>query len=88
MFDMRTTLTLEDDVAASLKRLSRESGRSFKQVVNDVLRRGLSTPEPSRVPTRRFRVRPFRSPFRPGVDPEKLNQLLDELEARESANRP
>jgi hypothetical protein len=26
----------------------------------------------------------FRSAFRPGVDPERLNQLADELEARDA----
>ena len=34
-------MTLDDDVAAKLKADARRSGRSFKEVVNDVLRRGL-----------------------------------------------
>jgi hypothetical protein len=38
---MRTTLTLDDDVAAHLQRLARETGRPFKQIVNDALRAGL-----------------------------------------------
>jgi len=38
---MRTTLTLEDDVAVRLERLRGERGESFKAVVNDTLRRGL-----------------------------------------------
>ena len=38
---MRTTLTLEDDVAAALERLRRARDASLKDVVNDVLRRGL-----------------------------------------------
>ena len=38
---MRTTLTLEDDVAARLKRLERKSRRSFKELVNAALREGL-----------------------------------------------
>lgn len=38
---MRTTLTLEDDVAVRLERLKDERGESFKAVVNDTLRRGL-----------------------------------------------
>ncbi|WP_290649174.1 hypothetical protein [Aquisalimonas sp.] len=36
---MRTTLTIDDDVAARLKRLSR--GRSLKKVTNHALRLGL-----------------------------------------------
>ena len=38
---MRTTLTLEDDVAARLQAEARRTGRSFKAVVNDHLRRSL-----------------------------------------------
>lgn len=40
---MRTTLTVEDDVATALKREVRKSGRTFKDTVNDVLRRGLNS---------------------------------------------
>ena len=39
---MRTTLTLDDDVAAALKRLRRARNASLKDIVNDALRRGLS----------------------------------------------
>jgi predicted CopG family antitoxin len=38
---MRTTLTIDDDVAAELERLRREHDSSLKDLVNDVLRRGL-----------------------------------------------
>ncbi len=40
---MRTTLTLEDDVAAALRAMSRERQVAWKQVVNEVLRRGLAS---------------------------------------------
>ena len=39
---MRTTLTLDDDVAAALERLRRSRDASLKDIVNDALRRGLS----------------------------------------------
>lgn len=39
---MRTTLTLDDDVAAKLKAESRRTGRPFRDVVNETLRRGLA----------------------------------------------
>jgi hypothetical protein len=78
---MRTTFTLDDDIAERLKDLARRERVSFRRVVNETLRRGLSAQEPrGRRP--RFRVEPFRSAFRPGVDPLRLNQLGDELEAR------
>src|SRR5437867_5632762 len=43
--DVRTTLTLDDDVAARLKALVRIGGPSFRTVVNEVLRAGLSAIE-------------------------------------------
>ena len=38
---MRTTLTLDDDVAAALERLRKGRDASLKQLVNEALRRGL-----------------------------------------------
>lgn len=38
---MRTTLTIDDDVAATLERLRQSEGKSLKQLINQVLRRGL-----------------------------------------------
>jgi hypothetical protein len=38
---MRTTITLEDDVAASLRRLGKRRGVKFKALVNEVLREGI-----------------------------------------------
>jgi hypothetical protein len=56
---MRTTLTIDDDVAVELERLRRDRDGSLKEVVNDALRRGLrdmSTPPRRRKP---FRTQPF-----------------------------
>ncbi len=78
---MRTTLTLDDDVADRLKRLAEQRRIPFRQVVNELLRRALSGQGPRRRPEP-FQVETFTSPFRPGVDPLKLNELADELEAR------
>jgi hypothetical protein len=38
---MRTTLTLEDDVAQAARSLSRASGKSLGAVVSELMRRGL-----------------------------------------------
>ena len=38
---MRTTLTIDDDIAASLERLRRSQRLSLKQLINEALRRGL-----------------------------------------------
>ena len=79
---MRTTLRLDDDLLARLKQLALRRGTSLRDVVNATVRRGLSAPEPGGKKRRRFRVKPFHSRFRAGVDPEKLNQLTDDLEVR------
>ena len=79
---MRTTLTLDDDLAARLKERAGRQNISFKQAVNDAIRRGLMKPDriaESRPP---FRVRTFTSDFQPGVDPLRLNQLVDDLEVK------
>jgi hypothetical protein len=51
---VRTTLTLDDDVAALLKRLAAKEKGSFKDVVNQALRRGLTmtAAQPQRTPFR------------------------------------
>lgn len=77
---MRTTLTIDDDLAAALKMSARRSGRTFKSIVNEAIRRGLSTGEKPAHARERFRVLSAPRGFLPGVDPLKLNQLVDELE--------
>ena len=56
---MRTTLTIDDDVAAELERLRQARKASLKEIVNEVLRQGLeqmTTPPKKRKP---FRTRPM-----------------------------
>lgn len=54
---MRTTLTLDDDVAVKLKAAAKD--RPFKVVVNEVLRAGLSALEKRARPRRPYRTRGF-----------------------------
>ena len=78
---MRTTLTLDNDIADYLREQSRLHDKTFKQVVNETLRRGMS-PDADREPRKPFKVRAFPGGFAPGVDPNNpkdfLNQLDDE----------
>ena len=76
---MRTTLTLDDDLARALKQRAKLLDQPFKQVVNDTLRRGLS-PASGEARSRPFRVRPISSPYAPGVDPLRLKELVNELD--------
>jgi hypothetical protein len=76
---MRTTLTLDRDVAEQLEKEMRRTGRGLKATVNEALRRGLGAGRGQvRVP--RFRVQPHGFGPRPGVDLDRMNQLADELE--------
>ena len=55
---MRTTLTLDDDVAVHVRQLMRERGTGFEETLNDLLRRGLRSSDP---------LEPYESPqFRSG----------------------
>lgn len=64
---MRTTLTLDDDLAAALKERAFKSGNSFKQVVNSVLRMGLAAKD-------RPRKQPYKlSPVSMGWPKSPLN---------------
>jgi hypothetical protein len=81
---VRTTLTLDPDVAERLAGEIRRTGKSLKTAVNDALRVGLGLAG-KRPRGPRFEVEPHAFGLRPGVDPDRLNQLVDELEAEETA---
>ena len=78
---MRTTLTLDDELAHELRKIARQTDQSFKEVVNAALRRGLSQGEKPEAPLPPFRVKPKSCGFRTGVDIYRLNQVNDEIEA-------
>lgn len=83
---MRTTLTIDDDLAGLLQRRARETGASFKETVNRTLRAGLGEAVASKkrkapkTQTHSFGVRP-------GIDLDKIGQLADELEDEERARK-
>jgi len=77
---VRTTITLDDDVAVKLRSLSRRTGRAFRDVVNDVLRRGLARPPATAART------PFRvvardlGALRPGLNLDNIAELVERVE--------
>jgi hypothetical protein len=83
---MRTTLTLDRDVAERIRAEMRRNGQGLKAVVNHALRIGLGL-SAKRTRPPRFEVRPHAFGFKPGIDLDRLNQLVDELEAEEGARR-
>jgi hypothetical protein len=83
---MRTTLTLDSDVAERLASETRRTGKSLKALVNDAIRLGLGLTGKQAKPPR-FSVEPHAFGLRPGIDPDRLNQLIDELEVDDAARR-
>ena len=81
---MRTTITLDPDVYEKIRDRMRESRRGLKEVINQALRAGLR-PNGRAVDAGRFVVEPHPCSFKVGVDPDKLNQLVDELEVEDSS---
>jgi len=79
---MRTTITLEDDVAARLQTKARKSGKSFKDVVNDTLRIGLAAE------STRKQLAPFAIDERHlirlkrGPNYDKVEEVFDSLDSR------
>ena len=73
---MRTTLTLDPDVAEYLRKAVAKGDRSFKQVVNAALRRGLKAAE-TQAPKKRFVQRTWNGGEMPPWDQIK-EMLLEE----------
>ena len=80
---MRTTLTIDDDLAVILQSKAAQRGVAFKQVVNSLIRAGLGATEGSLPKRKPVKVTGRALGMRPGYDPDKMNQLVDELEAEE-----
>jgi hypothetical protein len=76
---MRTTLTLEKDLAQALREEVRRTGRPLKRIVNDTLRAGLAA---RRAPSaRRYRLAPVAlGGVAPGIDLDKALRLAEALE--------
>lgn len=83
MSNMRTTLTLERDVALRVREKMRRTGKGLKPVINEALRLGLGMEgKPARPP--RFQVRPHAFGFKPAIDLDRINQLVAELQSTDA----
>ncbi|ETW95457.1 MAG: hypothetical protein ETSY1_30570 [Candidatus Entotheonella factor] len=77
---MRTTVTIDPDVHQLLQDAMQRSHQSFQETLNEALRRGLADMVPH-VDEHPFQVNARSLGLRAGIDPARLNQLNDELEA-------
>jgi hypothetical protein len=71
---VRTTLTLDDDVAAKLEAEARRTGLSFKETLNTMLRIGLAAKR-GRLPRPPFKIKPL------PLEPRDANLTFDNIEA-------
>jgi len=76
---VRTTLTLDEDIVAKLRSETRKTGKPFKQVVNETLREGfLARRKNEDLPPFRVKARPLG--LRPGLNYDKISELIEEAE--------
>jgi hypothetical protein len=75
---VRTTLSLDDDIAKLLRQEMRRSGSSFKEAVNHFLRLGLTAS--SQPPRKPFVVEPWSMGLPEGLSYDNIDELLEALE--------
>lgn len=78
---MRTTVTLSDDVAASLEKLRRERGLGLSEVVNELIRAGLM----NRGAERRVEFPTYDMGI--GIDVRNVGEAIEAIEA-DDGQRP
>ena len=77
---MRTTITLDEDVSEKLQaEMRRSRTNSFKETVNDVLRRGLLVRR-ELAAAKPFKVRAHRFGNKAGLNYDNVGELLEQLE--------
>lgn len=82
---MRTTITIDEDIAIRLTELQKSKGISFKKAVNQLLRNGLTVEEKS------LKLKPFKIKARPlgkaakDFNLDKISETLDKLDEMEGA---
>lgn len=80
---MRTTLTLDKDVAERAKKVVAKLGKPFKQVVNEALRLGLQQIEhPPK--TKPYRYKPHNMGLRPGLNLDNIQEVIAQIEGDEA----
>lgn len=73
---IRTTVALDDDVLERVKAESRARGASFRETLNELLRRALA-PQVSNAGGRRFRIKARHMGYRPGLNYDCTEALIE-----------
>lgn len=80
---MRTTLTLDEDVAQKTKELALKLKKPFKVVLNEALRRGLDQVEKPQK-SHRYRTVPHEMGLREGYSLDNIQELISQAEGEDS----
>jgi hypothetical protein len=76
---VRTTLTIDDDIAVLVKQEVRRSGDSLKGTVNTLLRLGLTAGR-NLQPRKHFVIKPRKMGLPPGLSYDSIPDLLEAIE--------
>lgn len=84
---MRTTVRIDDDLASRLRELCEETGQSFTQVLNEILRLGLAASRPAEAESKPPFVQRTFNMGKPLVDLTKALAVADALDDEERIAR-
>ena len=79
---IRTTVTLDDDVVARVKRESQVRGTSFRETLNELLRAALLGVD-NKPRRRTLRIKPKSMGYKPGLNYDNVESLLEYGEGEE-----
>jgi len=78
---MRTTVTLDEDVALTIKEeMKTGEGKTFKTALNDLVRRARYASTNGSKNTKPFKVRAFKMGVYSHINYDKISELIDEIE--------
>lgn len=86
MLLMRTTLTIDDDLARELREKAHKTGTPFKEVVNKAIRAGLRhVDKPKQL--KPYKLKAYSLGYPPSADLDHALNLADRLESEEIARK-
>ena len=86
MLTMRTTLTIDDDLARALREKAHATGAPFKEVVNRAIRAGLAhIDKPKQI--KPYKCKTYSLGYPPSADLDHALNLADRLESEEIARK-
>jgi len=86
MSDMRTTLTLHDDLVQQLREKAHQEGKPFKEIVNQAIRAGLNQIDRPRK-AKPYKCKSYSLGYPPRADLDHALELAGQLESEEIARK-